>query len=87
MVILGKTGKNFGAGMSGGLAYVYDPDRRLPDLCNEDVAGDLLPITNVEVATVEGRSSVPLLFSTSIIAPSALQEPSNASVTKEAELE
>ncbi|MEL0272385.1 MAG: glutamate synthase-related protein, partial [Flavobacteriaceae bacterium] len=26
-VILGKVGRNFGAGMSGGLAYVYDPDK------------------------------------------------------------
>ncbi|AEF38498.1 glutamate synthase large subunit [Hoyosella subflava] len=25
-VILGKTGRNFGAGMSGGVAYVYNPD-------------------------------------------------------------
>ena len=24
--VLGKTGRNFGAGMSGGIAYVYDPD-------------------------------------------------------------
>lgn len=28
-VILGKTGKNFGAGMSGGIAYVLDEDRDL----------------------------------------------------------
>jgi glutamate synthase (NADPH/NADH) len=27
-VILGPTGKNFGAGMSGGLAFVYDPHVR-----------------------------------------------------------
>ena len=26
-VVLGPTGRNFGAGMSGGIAYVYDPDR------------------------------------------------------------
>jgi glutamate synthase (NADPH/NADH) large chain len=26
VVVLGPTGRNFGAGMSGGLAYVYDPD-------------------------------------------------------------
>jgi len=26
-VILGPTGRNFGAGMSGGLAYVYDPEK------------------------------------------------------------
>ena len=25
-VILGPTGRNFGAGMSGGTAYVYDPE-------------------------------------------------------------
>jgi glutamate synthase (NADPH) large chain len=24
--VLGPTGRNFGAGMSGGIAYVYDPD-------------------------------------------------------------
>ena len=50
-MILGKTGKNFGAGMSGGLAYVYDPEQRLPDMCNEDVAGDLLPLADVEVGS------------------------------------
>jgi glutamate synthase (NADPH/NADH) large chain len=26
IVVLGETGKNFAAGMSGGIAYVYDPD-------------------------------------------------------------
>jgi len=26
VVVLGPTGRNFGAGMSGGLAFVYDPD-------------------------------------------------------------
>ncbi|CAL8462475.1 g2008 [Coccomyxa elongata] len=48
VVILGNTGKNFGAGMSGGLAFVYDPERRLPSLCNEDVAGDLFPLDDAE---------------------------------------
>jgi glutamate synthase (NADPH/NADH) large chain len=33
-VILGPTGRNFGAGMSGGIAYVYDPTGRFPDLVN-----------------------------------------------------
>jgi glutamate synthase domain-containing protein 3 len=28
--VLGPTGYNFAAGMSGGIACVYDPDRRLP---------------------------------------------------------
>lgn len=33
-VILGKTGRNFGAGMSGGVAYVYDPEGVFPAKCN-----------------------------------------------------
>ncbi len=33
-VILGTTGRNFAAGMSGGIAYVYDPDKRLPARTN-----------------------------------------------------
>ena len=34
VVILGRTGRNFAAGMSGGVAYVYDPDEELPDNLN-----------------------------------------------------
>ncbi len=33
-VILGKTGRNFGAGMSGGIAYVYNPKQDFESLCN-----------------------------------------------------
>ena len=35
-VILGTTGRNFGAGMSGGIAYVYDPDNTFESLSNTD---------------------------------------------------
>ena len=34
VVVLGDTGRNFAAGMSGGVAYVYDPNRRFESLCN-----------------------------------------------------
>jgi glutamate synthase (NADPH/NADH) large chain len=33
-VILGPTGRNFAAGMSGGIAYVYDPEQTLLANCN-----------------------------------------------------
>jgi glutamate synthase domain-containing protein 3 len=33
-IILGPTGRNFGAGMSGGIAYVWDPKREFPMNCN-----------------------------------------------------
>ena len=34
MVCLGETGRNFAAGMSGGFAYIYDPDGKFPARCN-----------------------------------------------------
>ncbi len=43
VVVLGSTGINFGAGMSGGIAYVYDEDGRFDSLCNTDMI-DLDPI-------------------------------------------
>ena len=35
-VILGPTGRNFGAGMSGGEAFVYDPEKTFERKCNLD---------------------------------------------------
>jgi glutamate synthase domain-containing protein 3 len=34
VVVLGKTGRNFAAGMSGGVAYVYDEDGQFAQRCN-----------------------------------------------------
>ncbi len=34
VVVLGKTGRNFAAGMSGGVAYVYDEDGQFAKRCN-----------------------------------------------------
>src|SRR6185369_4528765 len=34
VVVLGKTGRNFAAGMSGGIAYVYDEDGDFASRCN-----------------------------------------------------
>ncbi|MQR00451.1 glutamate synthase-related protein [Glaciimonas soli] len=34
VVVLGATGRNFAAGMSGGMAYVYDPDGEFAARCN-----------------------------------------------------
>ena len=35
VVVLGSTGRNFAAGMSGGLAYVLDPDKKFETHCNK----------------------------------------------------
>ena len=49
VAILGATGRNFAAGMSGGIAYVYDPKGRLPENLNtEMVEVEQLDDTDVE---------------------------------------
>ncbi len=37
VVVLGRTGRNFAAGMSGGIAYVYDPDDNFRSRCNREM--------------------------------------------------
>ncbi|MBS1975289.1 MAG: glutamate synthase subunit alpha, partial [Bacteroidetes bacterium] len=43
VVILGDTGRNFAAGMSGGIAYVYDVNAQFASLCNKEMV-DLDPV-------------------------------------------
>ena len=39
VAILGPTGRNFAAGMSGGIAYVWDPKGAFNALCNPEMVG------------------------------------------------
>jgi glutamate synthase (ferredoxin) len=43
VVVLGSTGRNFAAGMSGGVAYVYDADGTFERRCNQDMVDLLSP--------------------------------------------
>ncbi|MFI1771166.1 glutamate synthase large subunit [Thalassobellus citreus] len=46
VIVLGSTGRNFAAGMSGGIAYVYDPENKFVNgLCNTETIDfeDILP--------------------------------------------
>jgi glutamate synthase (NADPH/NADH) large chain len=45
VVVLGPTGRNFGAGMSGGVAFVYDPDGTFADKVNYEMV-DLEPLSD-----------------------------------------
>jgi glutamate synthase (ferredoxin) len=47
VVVLGKTGRNFAAGMSGGLAWVLDEDGSFRQRCNVDMV-DLESLKNLE---------------------------------------
>jgi glutamate synthase (NADPH/NADH) large chain len=47
VVVLGNTGRNFAAGMSGGLAYIYDVKGGFATLCNKEMV-DLDPVVEQE---------------------------------------
>jgi glutamate synthase domain-containing protein 3 len=52
VVVLGETGRNFGAGMSGGIAYVLDEAGVFAGRCNTDLVG-LEELTADDVETVQ----------------------------------
>jgi glutamate synthase (NADPH/NADH) large chain len=47
VVVLGPTGRNFAAGMSGGIAYVYDPDNRFAENINYEMV-DIEPLASAD---------------------------------------
>ncbi len=49
VVVIGPTGRNFAAGMSGGIAYVLDPAGNFPTLCNKQM---------VELERLERREEI-----------------------------
>jgi glutamate synthase (NADPH/NADH) large chain len=53
VVVLGPTGRNFAAGMSGGVAFVYDPTRTFPGRVNHGMV-DLEPLSDEDAELVRG---------------------------------
>jgi len=52
VVILGRTGRNFGAGMSGGIAYVYDQEGMFKDRCNMSMV-ELEELDSSDILTIQ----------------------------------
>ncbi len=52
VVVLGRTGRNFAAGMSGGIAYVYDKDRQFEGRCNLELV-DLEELSDADALDVQ----------------------------------
>ena len=52
VVILGETGRNFAAGMSGGIAYVYDVRGQFASLCNTEMV-DLDPLNENDISELK----------------------------------
>jgi glutamate synthase domain-containing protein 2/glutamate synthase domain-containing protein 3 len=51
-VVLGRTGRNFAAGMSGGVAFVYDLKGGFPKRINQDLAAGCGPVEGNDVALI-----------------------------------
>ncbi len=51
VLVIGPTGRNFAAGMSGGVAYVYDADGVFPGRCNTAMV-DLEPLDEADFESV-----------------------------------
>jgi glutamate synthase (NADPH/NADH) large chain len=78
VVVLGKTGKNFAAGMSGGIAYVYDDDNGFEKLCNKEMV-DLDPLSEEDFDELKGMIEKHLELTGSEPAKNILEEWATAS--------
>ena len=74
VVVIGQTGRNFGAGMSGGIAYVYDPDGTFATRCNMEMI-DLEPLEEEEdLEVVHGLMERHLEYTGSTVAALLLED-------------
>ena len=71
--ILGPTGHNFAAGMSGGIAWVHDPDYHLPVRANTELV-DLDPVPADEVEELYGLITEHLVRTGSAVAEHLLAD-------------
>ena len=57
VIVLGETGRNFAAGMSGGVAYVYDVDGQFEKRLNREMVNlyRLIECVDADIATVKGE--------------------------------
>ncbi|MDD5512439.1 MAG: glutamate synthase large subunit [Candidatus Omnitrophica bacterium] len=72
VVIIGKTGRNFAAGMSGGIAYVYDREDDFRQRCNLDMVA-LEQLNADDLATVRTLLSSHWHYTKSPVAKSILE--------------
>jgi glutamate synthase (ferredoxin) len=72
VVVLGKTGRNFAAGMSGGIAYVYDRDKNFKDNCNMEMVEVEVKLSNGDITTIDNLIKSHYRYTKSAIAKTVL---------------
>jgi glutamate synthase (NADPH/NADH) large chain len=73
VIILGPTGRNFAAGMSGGIAYVFDPHSSLEQNCNMEMI-DLDPLNDDDIKLMKTLITKHLRFTGSKAAEEILTD-------------
>jgi glutamate synthase (NADPH/NADH) large chain len=73
VVVLGDTGRNFAAGMSGGIAYAYDVKGKFADNCNKEMI-DLDPLDEEDVQIIQQMISKHYSYTESTVAKFILND-------------
>jgi glutamate synthase domain-containing protein 3 len=77
VVVLGNTGRNFAAGMSGGIAYIWDPEGTFTGNCNAEMV-DLDPlVADEDIAELKQLISNHAGFTGSTVAGAVLNDWAN----------
>jgi glutamate synthase domain-containing protein 2/glutamate synthase domain-containing protein 1/glutamate synthase domain-containing protein 3 len=74
VVVIGPTGRNFAAGMSGGIAYVYDTSGQFKDLCNREMVALERPDKPEDLATIRRLLQNHRKFTASPVAKAILDD-------------
>jgi glutamate synthase domain-containing protein 3 len=77
-VILGPTGRNFGAGMSGGIAYIFDDEGDFEKKCNNETF-ELEPLLEEDLSDLKGLILKHKNYTESTVADNILKNWENAS--------
>jgi len=72
VLVLGSVGKNFAAGMSGGMAFIYDPTNSFREQCNLDMV-DLEEPNEADLAWIEQKLKEHAAYTGSVLAQQMLQ--------------
>ena len=73
VVVLGSTGRNFAAGMSGGIAYIYDVNQNFANNCNTEMV-ELDPIDDGDIAFLQEMISKHYNYTQSTVAKFLLDD-------------
>lgn len=71
VVILGEFGRNFAAGMSGGLAFIYDPEKKFSKFCNKELV-DLESVDYDDIEILKELVENQFKFTGSVVAKKLL---------------